>query len=62
MMSDDIFVQVLKTSALRGKLEEVDEKWLGESISRIKFSYDDERKNRFILKTMKRQTQKLKAI
>jgi hypothetical protein len=53
---------VLKTSALRGKLEEVDEKWLGESISRIKFSYDDERKNRFILKTMKRQTQKLKAI
>ncbi len=63
MMGDDIFDLGVENEALRGKLGEVDEKWLGESNkNRIKLSYDDVRKNRFILERMKRQTQKLKAI
>jgi hypothetical protein len=33
-----------------------------ESKNRIKLSYDDARKNKFILERMKRQIQKLKAI
>ena len=33
-----------------------------ESKNRIKLSYDDAKKNKFILERMRRQTQKLKAI
>ncbi len=62
MMVDDIFDLGVENEALRGKLGEVDEKWLGESKNRIKLSYDDTRKNRFILERMKRQNQKLKAL
>ncbi len=62
MMGEDIFDLGVENEALRGKLGEVDEKWLSESKTRIKLSYDDARKNWFILERMKRQTQKLKAI
>lgn len=62
MMGDDIFDLGIENEALRDKLGDVDEKWLGESKNRIKLSYDDARKNKFILERMKRQTQKLKAI
>ncbi len=61
MMDDDIFDLGIENEALRGELREVEEKWLSESKNRIKLSYDDVRKNRFILE-MKRQTQKLKGI
>ena len=62
MMGDEIFDLGVENEALRDKIGEVDEKWLGESKNRIKLSYDDARKNKFILERMKRQTQKLKAI
>jgi hypothetical protein len=38
------------------KLGEVEEKWLSESESRIKLSYDDSRKKQFILERVERQT------
>jgi hypothetical protein len=56
-----IFDLGIENEALRSKLE-VDEKWLSEFKNRIKLSYDDVRKNKFILERMRRQTQKLKAI
>ncbi len=59
---DDIFDLGVENEALRGKLGEVDEEWLSESKNRIKLSYDDARKNQFILEKMRRQTQKLKTI
>jgi hypothetical protein len=62
MMGDDIFDLEIENEALRGKLREVDEKWLGESKNRIKLSYNDEKTNWFILERMRRQTQKIKAI
>jgi hypothetical protein len=62
MMGDEIFDLGVENEALRGKLGEVDEKWSGESKNRIKVSYDDARKNRFILERMKRHTQRVKAI
>ncbi len=62
MMGDDIFDLRAENEALTGKLGDVDEKWLGESKNRIKLSYDDVRKNLFILQRMKQQTQKLKEI
>jgi hypothetical protein len=59
---DDYILDLeVENEALRGKLWQVHQKWLGESKNRIKLSYDV-RKNRFILERMKRQTQKLKAI
>ena len=58
MMGDDIFDLGIENEALRGKLGEVDEKWLGESKNRIKLTYDDARKNHLIFERMKRQTQK----
>jgi hypothetical protein len=61
-MGNDKFDLGIENEALRGKLGEVDEKWLSESKNRIKLSYDDERKNKFTLERMKRQNQKLKAI
>ncbi len=62
MMGDEIFDLGVENEALRGKLGEADEKWLSESKNRIKVSYDDARKNQFILERMRWQTQKLKAI
>jgi hypothetical protein len=62
MMGDDIYDLGIENEALRRKLGEIDEKWLGESKNRIKVSYDDARKNKFILESMKRQIQKIKAI
>ena len=62
MMGDEIFDLGVENEALRDKIGEVDEKWLSESKNRIKLSYNDEKKNKFILERMKRQTQKLKAI
>ncbi len=61
-MGDEIFDLGVENEALRDKIGEVDEKWLSESKNRIKLSYNDEKKNKFILERMKRQTQKLKAI
>ncbi len=61
-MGDDIYDLGIENEALRRKLGEIDEKWLGESKNRIKVSYDDARKNKFILESMKRQIQKIKAI
>ncbi len=61
-MGDEIFDLGVENEALRGKFGEAVEKWLGESKNRIKLSYDDARKNQFILQGMKRQTQKLKLI
>jgi len=61
-MGNDIFDLGVDNQALRGKLGEVNEKWLNKSKIRIKLTYDDVRKSRFILERMKRQTQKLKAI
>ncbi len=49
MMGDDIFDLGVENEALRRKLGEVDEKQLSESKNRIKLSYDDARKNQFIL-------------
>ncbi len=54
-MGDDIYDLGIENEALRRKLGEIDEKWLGESKNRIKVSYDDARKNKFILERMKRQ-------
>jgi len=51
----DIFDLCIENEALRGKLGQVDEKWLNESKNRIKLSYDDTKKNQLILKRMKRQ-------
>ncbi len=62
IMDYDIFDLGVENNALRGKLGVVDEKWLNESKDRIKLTYDDDRKNKFILDRMKRQSQKLKAI
>ncbi len=62
MMGDDIFDLGIENEALRRKLGEVDEKWLSKSKNRIKVSYNDARKNKFILERMERQTQKIKAI
>jgi hypothetical protein len=62
MMGDEIFDLGVENEALRDKIGEVDEKWLSESKNRIKLSYNDEKKNKFILERMKRQTLKLKAI
>ncbi len=61
-MGDEIFDLGVENEALRDKIGEVDEKWLSESKNRIKLSYDDAKKNKFILERMGRQTQKLKAI
>ena len=62
MMGDEIFDLGVENEALRDKIGEVDEKWLSESKNRIKLSYNDAKKNKFILERMRRQTQKLKAI
>ncbi len=62
IMDYDIFDLGVENNALRGKLGVVDEKWLNDSKDRIKLTYDDDRKNKFILDRMKRQSQKLKAI
>jgi hypothetical protein len=62
MMGDEIFDLGVENEALRDKIGEVDEKWLSESKNRIKLSYNDAKKNEFILERMRRQTQKLKAI
>ncbi len=43
-------------------MSEVDKRWLGNSKSRIKLSYDDARKKICIQERMKRQHQKLKDI
>ena len=61
-MGDEIFDLGVENEALMDKMEEVDEKWLGESKNRIKLSYDNAKKHKFILERMKRQTQKLKAL
>jgi hypothetical protein len=61
-MGDEIFDLGVENEALRDKIGEVDEKWLSESKNRIKLSYNDAKKNEFILERMRRQTQKLKAI
>ncbi len=61
-MGNDTFDLGVENEALRGKLGEADEKWLSESKSRIKLSYDDARKNRFILERMKRQPQNKRDI
>ncbi len=61
-MEDEIFDLGVKNEVLRGKLDEVDQKLLGESMTRIKLTYDDVRKNQFILERIRRQTQNLKAI
>jgi hypothetical protein len=53
MMGDEIFDFGVENEALRGKLGEVDEKWLNESKNRIKLSYDDARKNWLILERMR---------
>jgi hypothetical protein len=57
MMGDEIFDLGVENEALRDKIEEVDEKWLSESKNRIKLSYNDAKKNKFILERMRRQTQ-----
>ena len=62
MMRDEIFYLGVENEALRGKIGEVDKKWLIESKNRIKLSYNDAKKNKFILERMRRQIQKLKAI
>jgi hypothetical protein len=62
MIRDEIFDLRVENEALKGKLGEANEKWLSESKTRIKLSYDNAKKNLFILERMKRQTQKLKAI
>ncbi len=60
VIGDEIFY--LENEVLKDKLCEVNEKWLSKFKKRIKLSYDDEKKFRFIFEWMKRQTQKLKAI
>jgi len=62
MMGDEIFDLGVENEASGDKIGEIDEKWLSESKNRIKLSYDDAKKNKFILERMRRQTQKLKAI
>ncbi len=49
IMGEEIFDLGVENEALRDKIGEVDEKWLSESKNRIKLSYDDEKKNKFIL-------------
>jgi hypothetical protein len=49
MMGDEIFDLGVENEALRDKIGEVDEKCLSESKNRIKLSYDDARKKKFIL-------------
>ena len=61
-MGDKIFDLGVENEALRDKIRVIDEKWLSESKNRIKLSYNDAKKNKFILERMRRQTQKLKAI
>jgi hypothetical protein len=61
MMDDQIFDLGVENESLGEKFGEVDEKWLGESKSRIKRSHNNERKNRFILERMKRQNTKIKS-
>ena len=62
MMGDEIFELGIENKALRDELGEVDEKWLNESKNRIKFTYDDAKKNEFILERMRRHKQKLPAL
>jgi hypothetical protein len=62
MMGDEIFDLGIENEALRDKMGEVDEKWLNDSKNRIKLNYNDDKKNKFILERMKRQSQKMKAI
>ncbi len=59
VIGDEIFY--LENEALTDKQGEVNEKWLSKFKKRIKLSYDDKKKFRFIFERMKRQT-KLKAI
>ena len=61
-MGDEIFDLGVENEALRNKIRQFDEKWLSESKNRIKLSYNDAKKNKFILERMRRQTQKLKVI
>jgi hypothetical protein len=61
MMGDETFDLGVENEALRGKIGEVDEKWLSESKNRIKLSYNDAKKNKFILERMRRQTQKIES-
>ncbi len=61
-MGEEIFDLGVENEALRDKIAEVDEKWLSESKNRIKLSYDNEKKNKFILERLKRQTRKMKAL
>ena len=56
MIGEEIFDLGVENETLRGKLGEIDEKWLDESKNRIKWSHNDARKNKFILENMKRQT------
>jgi hypothetical protein len=60
LMGDEIFDLGVENEALRDKIE-VDEKWLNESKNRIKLSYNDTKKNKFILERMRRQTQKIES-
>ncbi len=62
MMGDGIFDLGVENEASRDKIGEIDKKWLSESKNTIKLSYDDAKKNKFILERMRRQTRKLKAI
>ena len=61
-MGDDIFDLSIENEALKGKLGEVDEKWLSDSKDKKKLFYDDAKNNKFILERMRRQTQKLRPI
>jgi hypothetical protein len=61
LMGDEIFDLGVENEALRDKIGEVDEKWLNESKNRIKLSYNDTKKNKFILERMRRQTQKIES-
>ena len=59
IMGDEVFDLGIENETLRDKIGEVDEKWLNESKNKLKLTYNDVRKNKFILDRMKRQMQKL---
>lgn len=62
MMGDEIFELGVENQTLRDRVGEVDENWLNESKTRLKLTYDDAKKNEYILNRMKSQMQKLKAL
>ena len=49
IMGDEIFELGVENEALRDKIGEVGEKWLNDSTNRIKLTYDNDKKNKFIL-------------